>query len=77
MADRSKDPGNPQGLPIESRRTAAATEVGGVTPDETVTDDGEASVIDEPEMGEFSAESARPTPLDDIAAAERSKLPSD
>ena len=74
---KGKEPGDPASAPIESRRAPEATEVGGLSPEESVTDDGEASVIDAPDMGAFSAESARPTPLDDIAEVERAKLPSD
>ena len=85
MADKGLTPGNPDAAPIESRRAAAAPAVGGttpagsggVTPEETLVDDGEGSVLDVPDMGEFSAEAARPTPLDDIAGAERTKLPRD
>ncbi len=83
MASKGTEPGNPASEPIESRRTPAATDVGGVTPagaggvspDES--NEGEGSVLDVPNMGEFSAESARPTPLDDIAQAERENLPKD
>ncbi len=77
MATKSTQPGNPDAAPIESRRTPAATDVGGVSPDETITEDGEGSVLDVPDMGAFSAEAARPTPLDDIAETERSRLPRD
>ncbi len=75
MASKGKEPGNPESAPIESRRTPAGD--GGVTPEESITDEGEGTVLDVPEMGEFSAEAARPTPLDDLAQAERAKLPSD
>ena len=77
MASKGSEPGNPESAPIESRRTPAATDVGGVTPDEVIVQDGQGSVLDVPNMGEFSAEAARPTPLDDIAAAERERLPKD
>ena len=63
MADKGLTPGNPDIAPIESRRAPVV--------------DGEDSVLDVPDMGEFSAEAARPTPLDDIADAERIKLPRD
>jgi hypothetical protein len=77
MANTSKEPGNPESAPpVESRRSPPAGD-GGLTPDQTVTKNGEGSVLDVPQMGEFSAEAARPTPLDDIVEAERSKLPSD
>ncbi len=83
MADKSLTPGNPEGAPIESRRASAAPAVDGVTPagdggvSPEETPEGEGSVLDIPNMGEFSAEAARPTPLDDIAGAERSNLPED
>lgn len=77
MASKGSLPGDPDSAPIESRRTPAAADVGGVTPDETITEDGKSSVLDFPNFGEFSAEAARPTPLDDIARTERTKLPKD
>ena len=85
MADKSLTPGEPGEAPIESRRASAAPAVdgttpagsGGVMPDQDLADGGEGSVLDVPNMGEFSAEAARPTPLDDIAGAERSELPED
>lgn len=77
MAGKGSEPGNPDSAPIESRRTPAAADVGGVTPDEIVTEDGTSSVRDVPNMGEFSAEAARPTPLDDIAEAQRERMPKD
>ena len=85
MADKSRTPGNPDDPPIESRRASAAPSIdsvtpagdGGVTPDEVLVDEGDASVLDVPNMGEFSAEAARPTPLDDLAVAERRRLPED
>lgn len=85
MASKGNQPGDPSSAPIESRRTSAAPDVegitpsgsGGVTPEESVLDEGSESVLDVPNMGEFSAEAARPTPLDDLAEVERSKLPRD
>lgn len=82
MADKSLTPGKPDEAPIESRRASATTGdtpagSGGVTPDEEIVEGDEASVMDVPNMGEFSAEAARPTPLDDIASAERAALPED
>ncbi len=77
MTSKGSEPGNPQSAPVEIWRTPAATAVGGITPDEIIVEDGEGSVIDMPNMGEFSAEAARSTPLDDIAQAERSKIPKD
>ena len=82
MADKGLTPGNPDIAPIESRRAPVVDGTtpagsGGVTPEESLVNDGEDSVLDVPDMGEFSAEAARPTPLDDIADAERIKLPRD
>lgn len=85
MADKSLIPGEPGEAPIESRRATAASAAtgttpagsGGVSPDEELVEGDEASVMDVPNMGEFSAEAARPTPLDDIASAERAALPED
>ena len=77
MSSRTRDPGASDSAPIESRRTPAAAEVGGTTADPIITEDGEDSVLDAPDFGAFSAESARPTPLDDIAEVERRKAPRD
>lgn len=77
MSTKGRIAGDPDSAPIESRRTDAATAVGGITPDEVVEEDGEGSVLDVPDLGAFSAEAARPTPLDDIATAEREKAPRD
>ncbi len=77
MASKGIEPGNPDSMPVESWRTPAAADVGGVIPDDTATEDGAESELDMPDMGAFSAESARPTPLDDIAGAERENLPKD
>lgn len=72
MSSKSIRPGEPD----QSRRTLAAADVGGVSPEDTATEDGQG-VLDTPDFGTFSAESARPTPLDDIAEAERDKAPRD
>lgn len=77
MSRKSTVPGNPDGAPIESRRTPAAADVGSVSSEEVATEDGEGDVLDTPDLGTFSGESARPTPLDDIAEAERDKAPRD
>ena len=77
MTSKSREPGAPETAPIESRRTPAATPVGGTTPDEVIEEDGEGSVLDVPDFGAFSAEAARPTPLDDIAEVDRQKTPID
>lgn len=74
MANRSMSPGSEAGEPIESRRapllendqaTGVADSAGAETP------------IDLPDMGELSPESARPSPLDEIAEAERENAPRD
>lgn len=86
MASKGVEPGNPQSGPLESRGAAAAPGVdslvpageGGTAPEEVLVDEGEeGSVMDVPDMGTFSAESARPTPLDDIAEVERSRMAED
>ncbi|UDL93958.1 hypothetical protein LGH83_15550 [Lichenihabitans sp. PAMC28606] len=77
MTSKTSVPDDRDTAPVESRRASATTPVGGVSADEIVTEDGQGSVLDVPNMGEFSAEAARPTPLDDIAAAERENMPKD
>ena len=86
MASKGTEPGNPQSEPLESRRAPAAPGVdslvpageGGAAPEEVLVDEGvEGSGLDVPDMGTFSAESARPTPLDDIAGVERSRMAKD
>ncbi len=77
MSTKSTTPGEPDAAPVESRRTPAAADVGSTSPEETVTEDGPGDVLDVPDFGAFSAESARPTPLDDIADVERQKAPRD
>ena len=77
MSSKSTSPGKPDDAPVESRRTPAAADVGSVSPEEVATEDGEGDVLDTPDFGAFSGESARPTPLDDIAEAERQKAPRD
>ncbi len=85
MASKGVEPGNPQSEPLESRRAPAAPGVdslksageGAAAPDEVLVDEGEGAGLDVPDMGAFSAESARPTPLDDIAEAERSRMAKD
>ena len=77
MANAGRTPGEPESAPIESRR-APTPGAGAVTEDEEIVEEGgQSSVLDVPEMGEFSAEAARPTPLDDLVDVERSKLPKD
>jgi hypothetical protein len=77
MTTKGKEPGNPDSAPFESRRTPAAADVGANAPEEPIGEDGESAPIDMPAMGEFSAESARQTPLDDLAETERARLPAD
>ena len=78
MSTKSTTPGEPDtAASLESRRAPAAANVGRTSPDEPVAEEGEGDVLDLPDLGAFSAESARPTPLDDIAEAEREKAPRD
>lgn len=77
MSTKSTTPGDPGAAPVESRRTPAAADVGQTSPEETATEEGEVDVLDVPDFGEFSAEAARPTPLDEIAEVEREKMPRD
>ena len=64
----------PDDEPIESRRAKS-----GVTdPEQPLSPADEAvPAPDLPDFGEFAAESARPSPLDDIADAEREAMPRD
>ena len=60
--------------PIESRRAKSGT----TDPEQPLAPGDEGvPAPDLPEFGEFAAESARPSPLDDIADAEREKMPRD
>ncbi len=77
MASKGKQPGETDSVPVESRRTPAATGLGAGPAEEIADEDGEAAAIDMPAMGEFSAESARQTPLDDLAEVECAELPAD
>ncbi|MDX7952733.1 hypothetical protein P7D22_16315 [Lichenihabitans sp. Uapishka_5] len=73
MANIGRTPGSEE-APIESRRVAS----GEIDPAQPVgPDDEPAPAPDLPEFGEFAAESARPSPLDDIAEIEREQLPRD
>ena len=78
MATKGEIPRDPRTDPAETSPTPAAADVDAVTSD-AVTDDeeGEAGIMDMPAMGEFSSESARQTPLDDLAEVEPSELPPD
>lgn len=74
MANRGSIPGREGSEPIESRR-APVTDADQVT---TLSEsDGAESPIDLPDLGELSPEAARPSPLDDIAEAEREQAPRD
>lgn len=77
MSTKSVKPGEPAAAPVESWQTPAAADVGGTSAEATGPAEGADDVLDVPNFGEFSAESARPTPLDDIAEAEREKAPRD
>lgn len=73
MANVSRTPGSEE-EPIESRRADLAR----VDPDQPVAPGQEnPSAADLPDFGTFASESARPSPLDDIAEAEREQLPRD
>lgn len=73
MANVRQTPGADD-APIESRRSG----LGQADPDRPVApDQGEPPEADATELGEFAPESARPSPLDDIAEAEREQLPRD
>ena len=74
MANLGKTPGGVGSAPIESRRSMVSeTDPGQVS--------GEMPAAEEPTgmppLGELSPEAARPTPLDDIAEAERENAPRD
>jgi hypothetical protein len=74
MANTGQSPGGADEEPIESRRSGLAKP----DPSEPVSPEGEEEPSPElSELGEFAAESARPTPLDDIADAERERMPRD
>lgn len=73
MADIRSIP-DADAAPVESRRAG----LGQTDPDQPAAPGEEAPLAPErTELGEFAAESARPTPLDDIAATEREQLPRD
>ena len=74
MANLGKTPGDDTSLPVESRRVGQTeTDPGQVSPEMPAAEEPTGL----PPMGELSPEAARPSPLDDIAAAEREKLPRD
>ena len=74
MARIGTNPGDNDSAPIESRRsTVPEADPSSVASAET----GSESPIDLPDLGEFSSESARMSPLDEIAEAEREKAPRD
>ena len=73
MANIGQTPGRDD-EPIESRRSGLAKP----DPSQPVPPDSEeATSPEQTELGEFAAESARPSPLDDIADAERERMPRD
>ena len=73
MANLGRTPGS-EDEPIESRRAG----LGRVDPDQPVGAREESPPApDGTDFGEFAAEAARPSPLDDIANAEREQLPRD
>ena len=74
MANVGQTPGTDGDEPIESRRAGLAKP----DPSEPVAPDGEEAPSPElSEMGELAPEAARPSPLDDIAEAERERMPRD
>ena len=77
MANTGKIPGSDVGEAIESRRSTVPE----ADPSEPAAigkaEGPEGPVSDLPEFGELSPESARPTPLDEIAEAEREQAPRD
>jgi hypothetical protein len=74
MANLGKTPGDETSTPIESRRAALGeADPGQVSPDMPAAEEPTGL----PPMGELSPEAARPSPLDDIAEAERESLPRD
>ena len=74
MANRSISPGTDAGEAIESRRSPQRENDQATGFADSV---GAETSIDLPDMGELSPESARPSPLDDIAEAERENAPRD
>ncbi len=74
MANRGTIPGGEPSEPIESRR-APLPEADAATG--IAESAGAESPLDMPDLGELSPESARPTPLDEIAEAEREQAPRD
>ena len=73
MSNKSTTPSESVSEPMESRRAALPDP----DPAQATPDAGVESATDLPELGEFSPEAARPTPLDDIAEAERENAPRD
>jgi hypothetical protein len=67
-------PGQGDSEPIESRRVLLPE----ADPASEIADSaGAESPLDLPDFGELSPEAARPSPLDDIAEAERERAPRD
>ena len=74
MANRGKTPGDDTSAPVESRRADRSdADPGQVSSDLPAAEEPTGM----PPLGELSPESARPSPLDDIAEAEREQLPRD
>lgn len=74
MANIGKTPGDDTSAPVESRRAdLSETDPGQVSPEMPAAEEPTGM----PPLGELSPEAARPSPLDDIAEAEREQLPRD
>ncbi len=74
MTNLSRTPGASEDEPVESRRS----DLGQIDPDQpAAADDESVPAPERPEFGELAPEAARPSPLDDIAEAEREELPRD
>lgn len=68
MANLGKTPGDDTSSPIESRRAASTEADPGQTSPEMPAAEEPTGM---PPLGELSPEAARPSPLDEIAEAER------
>ena len=74
MANRVKGPGDRTSEPIESRRAKRSK----ADPSRPLPEiETESSSVGLPEFGELFSEAARPTPLDEVAEAERENAPRD
>lgn len=74
MANLGKIPGDEASSPIESRRTTLPEADPGQVSSEAPAAEEPTGM---PPLGELSPEAARPSPLDDIAEAERENMPRD